>query len=134
MKGFVRISATGVLAALAMVSSAAAEPTLGELRRSTGEERGFQMIYLLGLVAAYGSANAALIDRGVPPLYCAPERLSLTVDQVERIVTLFADRSPGIEDADSLPIVTLFALEDVFPCQNRIRPFEGLPATLPPPK
>ena len=92
------------------------------------------MIYLLGLVAAYGSANAALIDRGVPPLYCAPERLSLTVDQVERIVTLFADRSPGIEDADSLPIVTLFALEDVFPCQNRIRPFEGLPATLPPPK
>lgn len=43
-----------------------------EFRKSTGTVRQYQTIYLMGVLAGYGGANAALIDRNAEPLYCEP--------------------------------------------------------------
>jgi hypothetical protein len=70
---------------------------------------------ILGVELGMLSANAILKSKGQPGLYCQPERLTLTMDQIETITRDFVDRHPNARDSH-IAVVVANALADTFPC------------------
>jgi hypothetical protein len=69
--------------------------------------------------AGLSAANASLASADKPMLYCAPERISLTGEQLIDILRRYVEtkraRVPMI-DTMHPAVILLFALEDAFPC------------------
>ncbi len=88
--------------------------TLEQLENDKGEASATRM-YLLGIYDGFSWANAALSNRGQKKIFCQPEKLAITADQVISIYIRFAKKWKG--DAN-LPagIIMELALEEVFPC------------------
>lgn len=97
-------------------SIARADITVPQWIAASESERQVMLIYLAGVEHGLSTANIALVDEGRAALYCPPPRLPLTAEQVGAIVDHFLEAHPSLGDSVSLPIVTLFALQDTFPC------------------
>lgn len=83
-----------------------------------GDDNSRQLI-LLGLAQMEGGmalANAELKAKGQAPLYCAPEQLVLTGEQILDMLRRYATMHPEIGQS-SYAVAILKAAEDVFPCR-----------------
>ena len=111
----------GALAALLFAPPAAAEPTVEQYLASRGEDRTVLTAYIIGAQDALGWTNAALQERGDAPLFCVPERLALTRDQVVDIVDRFAAAKAEVleEEVMYLSLFVMFAMQDAFPCSGQ---------------
>ncbi len=68
------------------------------------------------MVHAFGWANAELVTRSQPALYCQPERMALHSTQMIDIIERYLEEAEAVSDSDPIGLVALFALRDVFPC------------------
>jgi len=70
---------------------------------------------------AFRAVNVELKDGGGTPLYCVPEKVVLTGEQLIDILRRWVEskrpRHPRIESAP-VPTALLYALRDAFPCAN----------------
>ena len=70
---------------------------------------------------AFSAVNVELKDGGGTPLYCVPEKVVLTGEQLIDILRRWVEskhpRHPRIEAAP-VPTALLYALRDAFPCAN----------------
>jgi hypothetical protein len=68
----------------------------------------------------FGAANDELDATGKPKLYCAPEGVKFTGDQLIAILGKWVDANRGKAprlDAAPPAMALLLALEDAFPCR-----------------
>ena len=76
--------------------------------------------YVAKIVQATGRgfslANTAIVRRGQSPLYCQPDNLVLTGEQIIDIISRFVEINPALEKA-TWEAVMLTALENLFPCR-----------------
>ena len=76
--------------------------------------------YVAKIVQATGRgfslANTAIARRGQSPLYCQPNNLVLTGEQIIDIINRFVEINPALEKA-TWEAVMLKALENLFPCR-----------------
>jgi hypothetical protein len=76
--------------------------------------------YVAKIVQATGRgfslANTAIARRGQSPLYCQPNNLVLTGEQIIDIIYRFVEINPALEKA-VWEAVMLKALENLFPCR-----------------
>jgi hypothetical protein len=76
--------------------------------------------YVAKIVQATGRgfslANTAIARRGQSPLYCQPNNLVLTGEQIIDIISRFVEINPALEKA-TWEAVMLEALENLFPCR-----------------
>ena len=76
--------------------------------------------YVAKIVQATGRgfslANTAIARRGQSPLYCQPNNLVLTGEQIIDIIYRFVEINPALEKA-VWEAVMLEALENLFPCR-----------------
>src|SRR5262245_8297940 len=76
--------------------------------------------YVAKIVQATGRgfslANTAIARRGQSPLYCQPNNLVLTGEQIIDIIYRFVEINPALEKA-TWEAVMLKALENLFPCR-----------------
>jgi hypothetical protein len=76
--------------------------------------------YVAKIVQATGRgfslANTAIARRGQSPLYCQPNNLVLTGEQIIDIISRFVEINPALEKA-TWEAVMLKALENLFPCR-----------------
>jgi hypothetical protein len=76
--------------------------------------------YVAKIVQATGRgfslANTAIARRGQSPLYCQPNNLVLTGEQIINIIYRFVEINPTLEKA-TWEAVMLKALENLFPCR-----------------
>jgi hypothetical protein len=76
--------------------------------------------YVAKIVQATGKgfslANAAIARRGQSPLFCQPNNLALTGEQIIDIIYRFVEINPALEKA-TWEAVMLKALENLFPCR-----------------
>jgi hypothetical protein len=76
--------------------------------------------YVAKIVQATGRgfslANTAIARRGQSPLYCQPNNLVLTGEQIIDIINRFVEINPALEKA-TWEAVMLEALENLFPCR-----------------
>jgi hypothetical protein len=76
--------------------------------------------YVAKIVQATGRgfslANTAIARRGQSPLYCQPNNLVLTGEQIIDIIYRFVEINPALEKA-TWEAVMLEALENLFPCR-----------------
>ena len=77
-----------------------------------------ESLYVVGLLGGIGAANAYLVSRGNPPLYCQPENLAITANQAGDIIERYVKKIPGNKNT-SMDTVLLHALIDVFPCKAK---------------
>lgn len=112
--------ALALAAALAVTATPAfAEPSLKDFLDSRGEARELFEVYIVATEDALSWANASLENEGRQGLYCPPQRIALTADQVVDIVVRFSqvEREQDVDPAEMyLSLFVLFALKDAFPC------------------
>ena len=76
--------------------------------------------YVAKIVQATGRgfslANTAIARRGQSPLYCQPNNLVLTGEQIIDIINRFVEINPALEKA-TWEAVMFEALENLFPCR-----------------
>ena len=76
--------------------------------------------YVAKIVQATGRgfslANTAIARRGQSPLYCQPNNLVLTGEQIIDIINRFVEINPALEKA-TWEAVMLEALVNLFPCR-----------------
>jgi hypothetical protein len=71
---------------------------------------------IMGVQHGFIAANAYLIGTlKQPPLYCLPETLSLTADQLVEMLRRGVKEQPEL-DADDPPIALLAVMQHTFPC------------------
>lgn len=92
-----------------------------------GSEQRTLRIYLGGAGEALGTANGKLMSKRQPLLYCAPETLTLNVDNLVSIIDNWIKKmSNGTtsEELDKLPVVSVLleGLMDTFPCPQKPEP------------
>jgi|SRR5579871_3307793 len=76
---------------------------------------------ILGLQAGFTEANSYLTEtRGEAPMFCQPESLSLTADQLIDMLRRGVDKQPDL-DQSNLPSALLAVLRGTFPCQQNRR-------------
>ena len=104
--------------------SVAAKADIADILRDydhgTRAEQALAKAILRATEAGFSAANTELKDeRRETPLYCAPERLNLTGEQLIDILRRWVDakraQTPRIDTAP-MPMGLLYALEDAFPC------------------
>lgn len=82
-------------------------------------DRNFVKTLLVGVADGLDAANDRLKQDGKPPLYCSPNGLKLTGDQLVEMLRAWIDqyreRTPQIVKAPPASAL-LVALEDAFPC------------------
>ena len=81
------------------------------------DEKAFYLLYLDGVREGIIELNVLQAKRH-QPLFCLPEKLTLTVGQAEDIMMRQAQK---VADPDQLPIGRLLAegLKDAFPCDKK---------------
>jgi hypothetical protein len=82
MKMQSRLFVVGVLLLASPANAAYSLKMYNDARAAGGERWGAMRLYLLGANNAYGYANALLLQRHQPPLFCAPDNLNLKGDNV----------------------------------------------------
>src|SRR5215471_10178224 len=89
-----------------------------DFKAATSDEKAFYYLYLDGVREGMIELNVVLEEKKQQPLFCLPEKLVLTVGQVEDIMMRQAEK---ITDPDQLPIGLLLAqgLQDTFPCNEK---------------
>jgi hypothetical protein len=80
--------------------------------------------YLGGAGEAFATANGKLVAKHQPVLFCAPETMTLNVDNMLSIVDDWIKKmlnGNSQEDLDKLPVVTVLleGLMDTFPCPQK---------------
>lgn len=120
MKLLAMVTAFG---AMLCAGSAGAEPSVKQYQDSLGEDRTLLTLYIIAAEDAFSWTNASLHNRGDAQLYCVPDRLALTNDQVIDIVDRYAVSRADVVDQDQmyLAMFVLFAMEDAFPCTDQGR-------------
>jgi hypothetical protein len=92
--------------------------TAGELLQLYSDPKSKE--YVAKIVQATGRgfslANTAIARRGQSPLYCQPNNLVLTGEQIIDIISRFVEINPALEKA-TWEAVMLEALENLFPCR-----------------
>lgn len=86
----------------------------------TATEKSFVKAMLMATEAGFSAANAELRDeRGQTPLYCAPDTVSLSGEQLIEMLRRWVEAKRADEpriETGPMPTALLFALEDAFPC------------------
>lgn len=93
--------------------------TLAEFTAAKGEQRSAYLFWLSGVEAGIQVANVRLKLAGQAMLYCQPNKLGLTIDQVEDIMNRYVRAHPTAATPD-LPVslAMMFALQEAFPCPS----------------
>jgi len=75
-------------------------------------------VYLDGVKEGIVMLNVTLQAEGRQPLFCQPQKLALTVEQAEEIMTRKAKK---MADPDRVPvsIILIHGLQDTFPCDEK---------------
>ena len=86
-------------------------------KAANSDQKAFYLLYLDGVREGIIELNVVLEEKRQQPLFCLPDKLTLTVGRAEDIMMRQAEK---ITDPDQLPIGLLLAegLKDTFPCQN----------------
>jgi hypothetical protein len=83
-------------------------------------DKDFVKTLILGIEDGFEAANDELKANGKPMLYCAPEAIKFTGDQLVEILRRWVDtnrvKAPRL-DAAPPATALLYALEDAFPCR-----------------
>jgi hypothetical protein len=105
----------GLIVSLASAPALAQESSITAAQAvAAGNQDSVQlMVHSLG--EGYGWANAALILRHQPPLFCAPPERVITYDQHVSMLTAFVARRPAHAHRP-VGLVLLRALAETFPC------------------
>ena len=77
-----------------------------DYKAATSDERAFYYLYLDGVREGIIELNGVLEEKRQQPLFCLHEKLALTIEQVEDIMTRQAEK---ITDLDRLPIGLILA-------------------------
>ena|ERR1051325_3654461 len=106
----------GITLLIASLSTAAAEMLVEEMFKRRGEE--ITRVYIAGLEAGMGYANANLANDGKRELFCLPKDITSTPEQMIDIIDAFVrahDRS--ITQGEAVGLVLLAALKEKYPCK-----------------
>jgi hypothetical protein len=111
-------------AALSTPVGAAKPPSASEAIQKLRANDPADELYVLGVMAGAGAANAYLNSQGKPMLYCQPGGLAITAPQAGDILERLVEKFPATKD---IPVYTelLDALIDVFPCKAKPYPLRG---------
>src|SRR5215831_12947213 len=77
-----------------------------DYKAATSDERAFYYLYLDGIREGIIELNGVLEEKRQQPLFCLNEKLALTIEQVEDIMMLQAEKRT---DLDRLPIGLILA-------------------------
>jgi hypothetical protein len=80
------------------------------------DTEGFKL-YLHGVGHGYSGANADLFVRGLPLLYCQPDKLALGPENYADILQEEIRRNRLIEPNTLVAILLLSGLQNTFPCK-----------------
>lgn len=111
------LSVIGLVLSIMAPISAQAEPSAKEILEAAHHEDRDVIVktYLAGAMSAYGWVNAEFADRGLPILFCQPQKLAVTADQAISILEKYGERNPELM-VHPANYVLRMALADVFPC------------------
>jgi hypothetical protein len=114
------ILTTAFLAAMAQPAMCGAVTDFLKLHdEPLGESRAETEI--LGMQAGFAEANRYLSGtRKEPPMFCQPENLSLTADQLVDMLRRDVDTQPEL-DEDDLASALLVVMQHTFPCPRNSR-------------
>src|SRR5262249_54130560 len=89
-----------------------------DFKVATSDEKAFYYLYLDGVREGITELNVVLEEKKQQPLFCLPEKLALTVRQLEDIMVRQAEK---MTNPDQLPIGLLLAqgLRNTFPCDEK---------------
>ena len=89
-----------------------------DYKAATSDEKAFYYLYLDGVREGVIELNVVLEEKRQQLLFCLPEKLELTIEQVEDIMMRQAEK---ITDPDQLPIGLILAqgLQNTFPCDEK---------------
>lgn len=108
----------GLTVVLALSAGAArADPISGDYE--TLKDTAMFKQYVYGVYAGLGWANAQLSNEKHGLLFCQPEELTLTADQLLSILDRYMEdpaRKKAMPKDTSLASTTMLSLEHVFPC------------------
>lgn len=99
----------------AVASTFSATQFLASYKKSNAAEKQLLEIAVNNLHGGLFWANVALRRKGQAPLYCQPERLSLTSVQLINMIENEMRDDADLKDAP-FGVVLLIALQKVFPC------------------
>lgn len=120
----VGLLAIGIVIVFSFVSIAQAEVKVKEYMAMKGREKEAITFYIAGVGVGTVCANMELRDRGKPPLYCPPRKLTLTADNYSRILDDEIERAMknvGLQKIQDFPteIILLNGLINTFPCNQK---------------
>lgn len=116
------MKALAVALALLLISTAARADIAEVFRlyRGQSSERTFVKTLIGGIADGLDAANQNLQESGKPKLYCVPEAVNLTNDQLIEILRIWVDayraKSPRIETGPPA-LGLLYAMQNAFPCR-----------------
>lgn len=120
-----RTTALTILACTALLSSfdAAASLAVADYQRvrakGSGDEYLLMRTYIDGLTEGFDWMNAALIDSGKKPLFCAPMNIALNAENYMQILDEALKREPARPRKPESPVELLLLreLERRLPCK-----------------
>jgi hypothetical protein len=105
--------------ALALYPTSASSIELTWKSYSNPENDAFRQhnsLWIDGLKSGLIASNANLRHGGMPPMFCLPPNLALTVEQAEDILQRAAKKVRKVPDDMPVSIILLDGLKDTFPC------------------
>jgi len=115
-----KLSLAFVLSLLPFAAQADISDVFRQFDHGTSADKDFVKALILGIEDGFEAANDELKANGKPMLYCAPEAMKFTGDQLVEIlrrrVSANRVKAPRLEAAPPATAL-LYALEDAFPCR-----------------
>jgi Rap1a immunity proteins len=115
-----RLTLAFVISLVPFAAQADIADVFRQFDRGTPADRDFVKTLILGIEDGFEAANDELKANGKPMLYCAPEAIKFTGDQLVEILRRWVDanraKAPRLEAAPPATAL-LYALEDAFPCR-----------------
>lgn len=116
---------TLILAGALLLVPVAAQATIADIFKQFDHgavaDKNFVKTLIVGIADGFDAANDQLKETGKPMLYCAPDTIKFTGDQLidilRRWVAAHRAQTPRIDTAPPSTAL-LYALEDAFPCPN----------------
>jgi hypothetical protein len=116
MKGVATMLAVALSASL-VSESVCAEPLTKDVLADIRANNAVSKLYLRGLSDGFAWANISSAHDGNPKLFCQPETIALTIEQLIDIFKRFSKENPNFDNS-SAGMVLLFALKEAFPCKS----------------
>lgn len=134
LEGFTMRIISGGLAIVAVITGLVAAPSPARAENSAkwfldqiDGGNTVALVVLDGYANGMSWANTDLKLRGLPPLFCEPDRLAITAQQNADILRRYVDGAGAALAEDPAGLVLLYALKDTFPCDNSLdRSEQGL--------